>query len=143
MTLTIETGGIVADTRWCVEHLFHGMTANILLRGRYKTICVGVAVGAIAHVLLVIPAIPGIIKHPNGSLAAFIISIIILAFAAGFIKPSLGPLLCDQCPVKVPTVTTTKTGERVIIDPETTVARYFLIFYGCINMSVTTSMLIA
>ncbi|KAL7422570.1 hypothetical protein Q5752_003218 [Cryptotrichosporon argae] len=111
-------GGIIADTRW----------------GRFKTIAVGTAVGFFAHILLVIPAIPSVIAHPNGSLAAFIIAIIILAFAAGFIKPSLGPLLCDQCPIKVPTIHTTKKGERVIIDPGVTVERWLLIFYGCINI---------
>ena len=111
-------GAIVADTRW----------------GRFKTICVGTAVGAIAHVLLVIPAIPSVLIHPNGSLGAFVISIIILAFAAGFIKPSLGPLLCDQSPVKVPTLSITKKGERVILDPQLTIQRYLLIFYACINI---------
>lgn len=111
-------GGIVADTKW----------------GRFKTICVGTAVGAIAHVLLVIPAIPSVINNPNGSLGAFIVSIVILAFAAGFIKPSLGPLLCDQSPIKVPTIGYTKKGERVIYDPQVTVERWLLIFYACINI---------
>ncbi|KAK8870085.1 hypothetical protein IAR55_000655 [Kwoniella newhampshirensis] len=111
-------GGIIADTKW----------------GRFKTICVGTAVGAIAHVLLIIPALPSVIKHPDGSLGAFTISIIILAFAAGFIKPSLGPLLCDQSPVKEPTIKVLKSGERVIVDPGATVTRYLLIFYGCINI---------
>ena len=111
-------GGIVADTQW----------------GRFKTICVGTAVGAVAHVLLVIPAIPSIIDKPNGALGAFIISILILALAAGFIKPSLGPLLCDQSPVSVPTLKTLKNGERVIVDPGVTIERWLLIFYWCINV---------
>jgi POT family proton-dependent oligopeptide transporter len=111
-------GGIVADTKW----------------GRFKTICVGTAVGGLAHILLVIPAIPSVIAVPKGSLAAFIISLLILAGAAGFIKPSLGPLLCDQIPVRKLTIQTTKKGERVIIDPQVTVERWLLIFYWCINV---------
>ncbi|WRT65309.1 uncharacterized protein IL334_002252 [Kwoniella shivajii] len=111
-------GGIVADTKW----------------GRFKAICVGTAVGGFAHILLVIPAIPSVITHPNASLGTFIVSIIILAFAAGFIKPSLGPLLCDQIPVRTPTLKTLKTGERVIVDPGVTVERWLLIFYACINI---------
>jgi POT family proton-dependent oligopeptide transporter len=94
----------------------------------------GTAIGAIAHVLLVIPALPPVIKDPNGSLGAFIVSIVVLAFAAGFIKPSLGPMLCDQSPVRFPVIATTKKGERVIVDPEATVGRYLLIFYWCINV---------
>lgn len=79
-------------------------------------------------------AIPAVIRHQEGSLASFIISVIILAFAAGFIKPSLGPLLCDQSPVKHQTVITNKKGELVILDPQTTVQRYLLIFYWVINI---------
>ncbi|WOO79626.1 Peptide transporter PTR2 [Vanrija pseudolonga] len=111
-------GGIVADTRW----------------GRFKTACVGTAVGAIAHVLLVIPAIPKVITNPHGSLGAFIIALLILAFAAGFIKPCIAPLMCDQSPVKEPTIAHTKSGERVIVDPQVTVERYMLIFYWAINI---------
>lgn len=111
-------GGIVADSKW----------------GRFKTICVGTAVGAIAHVILVIPAIPGVLDKPKAALGVFIVSVIILAFAAGFIKPSLGPLLCDQSPVKAQTIHYTKAGKKVIIDPQATVSRYLNIFYLCINV---------
>ncbi|WWC73354.1 uncharacterized protein I206_107321 [Kwoniella pini CBS 10737] len=110
-------GGIIADTKW----------------GRWKTICVGVAIGAIAHVILVIPAIPAVIASGH-AFPPFMISVIILAFAAGFIKPSLAPLMCDQSPVKKPVIKTTKSGERVIVDPQVTVQRYMLIFYWCINI---------
>jgi POT family proton-dependent oligopeptide transporter len=110
-------GGIIADSKW----------------GRFKTICWGTAVGAIAHVLLVIPAIPSVIASGHAYIP-FIIAVIILAFAAGFIKPSLGPLLCDQSPVKRPVIRTTKKGERVILDPTATVSRYLNIFYMCINI---------
>jgi POT family proton-dependent oligopeptide transporter len=111
-------GGIVADTKW----------------GRFKTIVIGTAVGGIAHVILIVPAIPSVIANPEGSLAAFIISILVLAGAAGFIKPCLGPLLCDQSPVRHPTLKVLPSGERVIVDPTTTVQRYLLVFYWCINV---------
>lgn len=110
-------GGIMADTRW----------------GRFKTIAIGTAVGAVAHVLLVIPAIPSVISGGHAYIP-FIISVIILAFASGFIKPCVAPMLCDQSPVKRPTLQTTKSGERVIVDPQATVGRYMLIFYWCINI---------
>lgn len=111
-------GGIISDTRW----------------GRFKTICVGTAVGAIAHIVLVVPAIPSVIAKPDAALGSFIVSIVILAFAAGFIKPCLGPLLCDQSPVKRPTLKVLASGERVILDPSVTIQRYLLVFYWCINV---------
>ena len=109
--------GIIADTKW----------------GRFKTLCVGVAIGAISHVLLVIPAIPSLVAKGH-AFAGFVLCIVVLAFASGMIKPCLGPMLCDQSPVKRPTIITTKKGERVILDPQATIARYFLIFYWCINV---------
>lgn len=117
-------GAIMADTRW----------------GRFKTIVVGTIAGAVAHVLLVIPAIPAVIRNPKGSLGAFIISLVNLAWAAGFIKPSLSPLLCDQSPVRVPTVKVLKTGERVIVDPQVTLQRWLLFFYQCINIGAFFSL---
>lgn len=110
-------GGIVSDAYW----------------GRFKTIFVGVGIGIVSHILLVIPAIPSVIAGGH-AFAAFMISILILSFATGFIKASLGPLLCDQSPVKKPTIQVTAKGERVILDPQTTVTRYLLIFYWCINI---------
>jgi hypothetical protein len=98
-----------------------------------SSICVGTFVGFVAHVILIIPAIPQVIASGN-ALAPFVIAIIVLAFASGFIKSSLGPLLCDQSPVKRPIVRTEKNGERVIVDPEVTVGQYMLIFYWCINI---------
>ena len=93
----------------------------------------GVVIGFLGHVLLVIPALPGVITH-QAALAPFIIGIIVLAVGAGFIKPSLGPLLCDQSPVQRPTLQILATGEKVVLDPQATVQRYFLIFYWCINI---------
>jgi POT family proton-dependent oligopeptide transporter len=85
-----------------------------------------------------VPAVPQIIAKPDASLGLFFVSIITLAFAAGFIKPSLGPLLCDQSPVKKPTlkVIQSKNGasETVIVDPGVTVSRWLLVFYWCINV---------
>ncbi len=116
-------GAIIADTKW----------------GRFKTICVGVAVGFIAHILLIIPAIPSVIASGH-AIGPFVLALIILAFASGFIKPCLSPLLCDQSPCKTQTVTTLKSGERVILDPATTVSRYMLIFYWCINIGAFFSL---
>lgn len=101
--------------------------------GRFKTIAIGVLIGFVGHVLLVIPAIPAVITGGK-ALAPFIIGLLVLAFASGLIKPCLAPLLCDQSPVKTQTVKTLKSGERVILDPATTIQRYLLIFYWAINV---------
>ena len=84
--------------------------------------------------------LPSQVIAGGNAIAPFIISIIILAFAAGFIKPSLGPLLCDQSPVERQTIQRLKSGELVILDPQATVARYLLIFYWAINIGAFFSL---
>lgn len=49
-------------------------------------------------------------------------------------KPNVSPLLLDQVTTTVPTVITTKSGEQVIEDPESTTERVMLWFYLMINI---------
>lgn len=49
-------------------------------------------------------------------------------------KPNVSPLLLDQMPESVPKVSTLKSGERVILDPEATTERVMLWFYLLINV---------
>lgn len=61
-------GGILADTKF----------------GRFRMLCIGTAIGVVAHFLLVIPAIPSIIASGH-AFPPFIIFVILLSFAAGAI----------------------------------------------------------
>nr|XP_031859426.1 uncharacterized protein CI109_005070 [Kwoniella shandongensis]KAA5526498.1 hypothetical protein CI109_005070 [Kwoniella shandongensis] len=115
-TIPLFTGWL-SDSRW----------------GRYKTVMYGVVIGAVSHALLIIPAIPKVIEQEKAARVIFIISLFVLAFATGFIKPSLNPLLCDQNPVKRQTVRRLKSGELVIVDPTVTIQGYQIIFYQCIQ----------
>lgn len=59
-------GGWLADAKW----------------GRFRTICVGVAICGIGHVIMVIAAIPSVIQ--NGSAyGPFMLSVYILAIGSG------------------------------------------------------------
>ena len=49
-------------------------------------------------------------------------------------KSNIAPTVIDQYPHKRAYVNTLKTGERVIVDPEVTVQRIMLTFYGLINV---------
>lgn len=49
-------------------------------------------------------------------------------------KPNVSPVLLDQIKDKKAVVSTTKSGERVIIDPESTTERVVLWFYLLINV---------
>ena len=59
-------GGWLADAKW----------------GRFRTICVGVAICGIGHVIMVIAAIPSVLQAGN-AYAPFMISVYILAIGSG------------------------------------------------------------
>ncbi|TVY47768.1 Peptide transporter [Lachnellula occidentalis] len=112
--------------------LLGGYLADAKL-GRYKACWYGILTGIIAHVLLVIAAIPSVINAGH-ALAPFVIGIIILAFASGFIKPTITPMIADQSTVKRAVIKTLKSGEKVIVDPNATIERMLLLYYWASNL---------
>ncbi|KAL7284165.1 hypothetical protein ACG7TL_001447 [Trametes sanguinea] len=111
-------GAYIADTRW----------------GRFKTVCVAVGIALVGHVLLIISAVPGVINHPNGSLACFIIAIIIMGMGTGGFKANVSPLVAEQYKRTKLFIGYTKKGERVIVDPTLTTSRIYLYFYLFVNI---------
>ena len=112
--------------------IFGGWVADTRL-GRFKTILIGVLICGIAHVILIFGALPTVLKAGHG-IAPFLVSLFILAFGAGIFKPNVAPTLIDQYQHQRPYTRVIKSGEKVVVDPETTVQRIMLIFYGLINV---------
>ncbi|KAL1647372.1 peptide transporter ptr2 [Diplodia intermedia] len=110
-------GAWVADTKW----------------GRFKTIVIGVLVCFVAHIIMIFGGLPSVLQAGRG-LVPFIISLLILAIGAGLFKPNVAPLLLDQYSHQKPFTRVLKSGEKVIVDPESTVQRMMLIFYALINV---------
>ncbi|KAI0696611.1 oligopeptide transporter [Cytidiella melzeri] len=111
-------GAYVADTRW----------------GRFKTICVSVALALVGHVLLIISAVPPVIVHPHGALACFVIAILVMGLGTGGFKSNISPLVAEQYRRTKLFVRTEKSGERVICDPSLTASRIYMYFYLFINI---------
>ncbi|KAI6038260.1 POT family-domain-containing protein [Pisolithus marmoratus] len=115
--VTPIAGAYVADTYW----------------GRYKTVCVSVAIAMLGHVIMIISAIPGIIGS-NASVGLFILSLIVTGTGTGGFKSNISPLVAEQyCRTKM-FISTTKSGERVIVDPSLTTSRIYMYFYLFINI---------
>lgn len=53
---------------------------------------------------------------------------------AGIFKPNVAPTVLDQYTHQREYVKTLKSGERVLVDPETTIQRIMVIYYGFINI---------
>ncbi|KAJ4312040.1 peptide transporter ptr2 [Neodidymelliopsis sp. IMI 364377] len=101
--------------------------------GRFKGIVLGSLIGGLAHIIMIGGAAPTVLKAGNG-VAPFLISFLLLAVGAGVFKPLVAPILLDQYEHQKPYTKTLKSGEKVIVDPETTIQRILLIFYGFINV---------
>ena len=118
MYLTPLFGAYLADTYW----------------GRFKTIGVALAVAIFGHIILVIAAVPSVIKHPQGAMSCFAIAIIIMGAGTGAFKSNISPLIAEQSKNTYMRVQTLSSGEKVIVDPAKTASRIYLYFYLMINV---------
>jgi len=118
-------GAYMADAHW----------------GRYKTICLALAVAILGHIILIMSAIPPVIVHSQGSLACFIIGVIVMGVGTGGFKPNISPLIIEQLPMTRMTVRELPSGERVIIDPAVTASRIYHYFYLFINIGALAGQL--
>jgi POT family proton-dependent oligopeptide transporter len=101
--------------------------------GRYKTICGGIGMAILGHVILIASAAPATIAKPDTALGVFVLGIIVMGFGTGAFKPNISPLVAEQIPKTKMRVITLKNGERVIVDPAVTIARVYNWFYFFIN----------
>ncbi|KAK2005719.1 POT family protein [Colletotrichum eremochloae] len=103
--------------------------------GRYKTIAWGVIIGGVAHVIMVAGAAPSVLQGSKpAAVAVFLISYFLLAIGAGIFKPNVAPTVIDQYKHQREYTKVLKSGEKVIVDPETTVNHIMLVFYAFINV---------
>ncbi|KAK4574448.1 hypothetical protein LTR86_001289 [Recurvomyces mirabilis] len=111
-------GGWIADAKW----------------GRLKTIYASIGVAMFGHILIIISAIPSVVKHQSGALGCFSVGLIFFGIGVGGFKPNISPLYAEQLADRTMRVETLKGGERVVVDPAMTTQRMFLYFYGFINI---------
>lgn len=122
MYLTPLLGGIIADS-WL---------------GRYRTICCAAVIYICGLFLLFMTALPVSLEHGAG-LGGFIAALFLIGTGAGGIKSNVSVLIFEQyTETKQRIHTVVKTGERVIVDPQTTISNIYMIFYnvlcvGCLS----------
>ncbi|KAF5372369.1 hypothetical protein D9615_009259 [Tricholomella constricta] len=118
---------------WCyVTPLFGAWIADTYL-GRFNTICIAVGVALLGHIILIIPALPGVIEH-SSAVGAFAVALIVMGLGTGLFKANISPLIAEQYKRTRPFVITRKSGERVIVDPALTISRVYMYFYLFINI---------
>lgn len=110
-------GAYIADTYW----------------GRYKTICVSVAIAILGHIIMIISSVPGVIEK-DSAIGPFALSLVVMGIGTGGFKSNISPLIAEQYKRSKLFVITTKRGERVIVDPALTTAKIYMYFYLFINI---------
>jgi POT family proton-dependent oligopeptide transporter len=106
-------GAYVADTYW----------------GRFKTITVSVGIALVGHIILIISSVPGVIEKP-GAVGVFVIALVIMGLGTGGFKANISPLVAEQYKRTKLFVITTRSGERVIVDPVLTTSRIYMVRSG-------------
>lgn len=112
--------------------IFGGYAADVYT-GRFKMIMAGVIVCGIAHIIMICGAIPSVLQAGHG-IAPFMLSLFLLAIGAGMFKPCVAPTIMDQYQHQRSYTKILKSGEKVVVDPEVTIQRIMLVFYGMINI---------
>ncbi|KAI0125420.1 POT family protein [Xylariales sp. AK1849] len=115
-----------------VVPIFGAWIADVKI-GRYQAIIWGVIIGAVAHVIMVGGAAPALLQAGHG-VAVFLVSFFLLAIGAGLFKPNVAPTVIDQYKYQREYTKVLKTGEKVLVDPETTINHIMLIFYAFVNV---------
>lgn len=70
----------------------------------------------------------------TGSLAGYVVSIVIIGLGTGGVKSNVSPLIADQVPRDRPRIHVLKSGEKVIRDNNVTIQNVFMFFYLMINV---------
>ncbi|KAJ2985844.1 hypothetical protein NUW58_g5319 [Xylaria curta] len=113
-------GGYLSDTYW----------------GKYKTIHVAIVIATFGHIILIISALPPVIRNPDAALGIFSLGLIFFGIGVGFFKANISPMIAEQYEAAQPRaiVETLKSGERVIKDPVLTISIIYMRYYFFINV---------
>ncbi|EEH15989.1 hypothetical protein PABG_06076 [Paracoccidioides brasiliensis Pb03] len=110
-------GGYLADSKW----------------GKFRTIQYSIALAMFGHVIIIISALPPVIRHPEGAMGCLAIGLVVFGAGVGGFKPNISPLMVEQLKhTKMRVIE--RNGERLIVDPSLTTQRIFMYFYLCINI---------
>ena len=88
------------------------------------------------HLIIIISALPPVIKHPSGALGCFSVGLIFFGIGVGFFKANISPMIGEQAEAQQPRaiIKVLKSGERVIVDPNVTFTVIYMRYYMFVNV---------
>ncbi|CAO2654544.1 Nn.00g112770.m01.CDS01 [Neocucurbitaria sp. VM-36] len=129
---------------WCYVTPILGAVVADQYLGKYATIKWFSVVYMIGIAVLFVTSLPWSIE--NGvAFPGLIVAMVVIGLGTGGIKSNVSPMIAEQVRSTKPFVKTCKNGKQVIVDPEVTVQRIYMVFYMCINVgsisAIATTML--
>jgi dipeptide/tripeptide permease len=118
---------------WCYVTPILGAVVADQYLGKYATIKYFSLVYMVGIFILFVTSLPYSIEH-GGAFPGLIAAMFIIGIGTGGIKSNVSPLIAEQVRSTKPVIKVLSNGKRVIVDPEVTVQRIYMIFYMCINL---------
>ncbi|KAK7532568.1 peptide transporter PTR2-A [Phyllosticta citricarpa] len=118
---------------WCYLTPIVGAVVADQYLGKYYTIVYFAIVYMVGIVILFLTSLPSSIEA-GYAFPGLLIAIIVIGLGTGGIKSNVSPLIAEQYEETSQRVKTLPSGERVIIDPELTIQRIYMVFYMAINI---------
>lgn len=134
--LGLKQSGATAMTNlfqfWCyVTPVFGAIVADQYL-GKYATIKWFSMVYMVGIAILFATSLPWSIERGAAG-PGLVVAMVVIGLGTGGIKSNVSPLIAEQVQSIKPYIKTLHSGQRVVIDPEITVQRIYMIFYLCIS----------
>lgn len=118
---------------WCYVTPILGAVIADQYLGRYLTIKYFSIVYMAGIAVLFVTSLPWSIER-GAAFPGLLTAMVIIGLGTGGIKSNVSPLIAEQVRSTSAFVETRKDGKQVIIDPEITVQRIYMIYYMCINV---------
>lgn len=129
---------------WCYCTPLLGAIIADQYLGKYATIKWFSLVYMVGIAILFATSLPWSIRS-GAAFPGLVVAMAVIGLGTGGIKSNVSPLIADQVRTSKPFVKTLMNGRQVIVDPEITVQRIFMVFYTCINVgsisAIATTML--
>ena len=101
--------------------------------GRYKTICIAIAIYLIGANLIFATSTPDALRHDAG-LGGLLCGMIAAGVGLGGLKACVPPFMAEQYTGFKSTIRTIKNDERVVIDRDLTLQAIYGLWYWCVNV---------
>lgn len=132
--LGLKQSGATALTNlfqcYCYVTPILGAVVSDSFLGKYSTIKWSSLIYMVGIVILFLTSLPWSIEA-GAAMPGLVAAMIIIGLGTGGIKSNVSPLIAEQVRSTKPFVKTLRGGEKVIVDPELTVQRIYMVFYMC------------